>query len=65
VSCFDFFSIVQGEGVHLYLFILISFTVKGEGMEVNVFFSPSFDMCKEEGKGVSIFHKTFFSFLSG
>jgi hypothetical protein len=24
--------------VHLYLFILISFTVEGEGVEVNVFF---------------------------
>jgi hypothetical protein len=40
VSCFNFFFIVQGEGVHLYLFILISFTVEGEGVEVNVFFSP-------------------------
>jgi len=39
--------------VHLYLFILISCTVEGEGVEVNVFFSPSFDMWKEEGKGVS------------
>ncbi len=49
--------------MRLYLFILISFTV--EGVEVNVFFSPSFDMCKEEGKGVTFSHKTFFSFLSG
>jgi hypothetical protein len=24
------------------------------------FFSPSFDMCKEEGKGVSFFHNFFF-----
>jgi hypothetical protein len=30
---------------------LISFTVEREGVEVNVFFSPSFDMCKEEGRG--------------
>jgi hypothetical protein len=37
--------------VRLYLFILIFFTIEGEGMEVKVFFSPSFDMCKEEGKG--------------
>jgi len=48
-----FLKTVQGEGVHLYLFILISCTVEGEGVEVNVFFSPSFDMWKEEGKGVS------------
>jgi hypothetical protein len=27
--------IVQGEGVRLYLFILISFTVEGEGAEFN------------------------------
>jgi hypothetical protein len=41
--------IVQGEGVRVYLFILIFFIVEGEGVEVNVFFSPSFDMWKEEG----------------
>jgi hypothetical protein len=34
-------------------------------VEFNVFFSTSFDMCKEEGKGVTFFHKSFFSFLSG
>jgi hypothetical protein len=28
-------------------------------------FSPSFDMWKEEGKGVSFFFKFFFSLLSG
>ncbi len=27
-----------GEGVRLYLFIFISFTIEGEGLEVNVFF---------------------------
>jgi hypothetical protein len=42
--------------VRLYLFILISFIVEREGVEVNVFFSPSFDMCQEEGKGVTFFH---------
>ncbi len=31
-----------------------------EGVEVNIFFSPSFDMCKEEGKRVSFFRKFFF-----
>ncbi len=46
--------------MRLYLFILISFIVEREGLEVNVFFSPSFDMWKEEGNGVS-----FFSLLSG
>ncbi len=51
--------------MRLYLFILISFTVEREGVEVNVFFSPSFDVCKEEGKGVSFFRKTFFSLLNG
>jgi hypothetical protein len=29
------------------------------------FFPPSFDMLKEEGKGVSFFLKTFFSLSSG
>jgi hypothetical protein len=29
------------------------------------FFSPSFDMWKEEGKGVNLFFKTFFSLLGG
>jgi hypothetical protein len=49
VSCFDlFFDYSRGE-VCLYLFILISFTVEGEGVKVKVFFSPSFDMWKEEG----------------
>jgi len=46
--------------VRLYLFILISFLVEGEGVEVNIFFSPSFDMWKEEGKGVSFFLETSF-----
>jgi hypothetical protein len=51
--------------VRFYLFIFIFFTVEREGVEVNVFFSPSFDMCREEGKGVTFFHKFFFSSLSG
>ncbi len=38
--------------MRLYLFILISFTIEGDEVHVNVFFSPSFDMWKEEGKGV-------------
>jgi hypothetical protein len=51
--------------VHLYLFILISFTIEGEGVEVNVLVSPSFDMWKEERKRFSFFFKIFFSLLSG
>jgi hypothetical protein len=51
--------------VCLYLFILISFTIEGEGVEGFFFFPPSFDMCKEEGKEVSLFHKFFFPLLSG
>jgi hypothetical protein len=39
---------------------LISFTIEGEGVEVNVLVSPSFDMWKEEGKRVSFFLKFFF-----
>jgi hypothetical protein len=37
--------------VRLYFFYLFIFTVEEEGAEVKVFFSPSLDMCKEEGKG--------------
>jgi len=51
--------------VRLYLFILISFIIEGEGVEVNVLVSPSFDMWKEERKRVSFFLKFFFSLLSG
>jgi hypothetical protein len=54
--------IVQGEGVPLYLFILISFIVEREGLKVNVLVSPSFDMCKEEGKGVDFFVIFFFHY---
>ncbi len=51
MSCFKGVSlIVQGEGVHFYLFILISFTIEQEGYRLMFFFPPSFDMCKE-GKG--------------
>jgi hypothetical protein len=40
--------------------------LRGRGVQVYVLgFSPSFDMWKEEGKGVSFFLKTFFSLLSG
>ncbi len=40
--------------------------LKGRGGKGYVFFSPpSFDMWKEEGKGVSFFLKTIFSLLSG
>jgi hypothetical protein len=58
--------IVQGEGVHLDLFIFNFFYSWGKkGVQVNVFFfPPSFDMWKEEGKGVSFFFsKPFFHCL--
>ncbi len=51
--------------MRLYLFILIYFTIEQEGVEVSVFFFPSFDMWKEEGKRVSFFRKIFFSLLNG
>jgi hypothetical protein len=38
--------------------------LRGRGVEVNVFFSPSLDTWKE-GKEVSLFFKFFFSLLSG
>ncbi len=46
--------------MHLYLFILIFFTIEGEGVEVNVLVSPSFDMWKEERRRVSFFLNFFF-----
>jgi hypothetical protein len=52
----------KGRGAPLFIYLDL-FSIKGEGMEVNVYFSPSFDMCKEEGKGVSFFQKTFFFIL--
>ncbi len=51
--------------MRLYIFILISFIVEREGVEVNVLVSPSFDMCKEEGKGDDFFSNFFFSLLNG
>jgi hypothetical protein len=42
---------------------LIFFIVEGERVEVNVLFSASFDMCKEEGKGVRVFFS--FDMLKG
>jgi hypothetical protein len=39
---------------------------RGGGWKLMFFFSPSFDMWKEEGKGVFFFFLEFlFSFLSG
>ncbi len=44
-----------------------SFTIEGqgEGVQIYVLFSPSFDMWKEEGKGPCFFSNFFFSLLSG
>ncbi len=41
--------ILPRERVRLYLFIFICFTIEGEGLEVNVFFSPSLH-CTDEKK---------------
>jgi hypothetical protein len=50
----------------LILFIFNSFTLDGKGgYKLMFFFSPSFDMWKEEGKWVSFFFKIFFSLLNG
>ncbi len=55
--------IVQGEGVRLDFFfkIFLLLREKGGTSKCFVFFLLSFDMWKEEGKGVSFFFKTFFS----
>jgi hypothetical protein len=39
--------------------------LNGKGWRLMFFFSPSLDMCKEEGKRVSFRVKTFFSLLIG
>ncbi len=59
--------IVQGEGVRLDFIFLISFTLERDGgyKLMFFFFPPSFDMWKEEGKGVTFFLKTIFSLLNG
>jgi hypothetical protein len=51
----------------LILFLLFLLLLKGKGvLQVNVFFfPPSFDMWKEEGKGVTFFLITIFSLLNG
>ncbi len=47
--------------MRLYLFILISFTIEGEGVEVNVLVSPSFLTCgRRKGKGLVFFLIFFF-----
>jgi len=54
--------IVEGEGVCLYIFFLKKFySWRGRGGCMLMFFSPpSFDMWKEEKKGVSFFLNLFF-----
>jgi hypothetical protein len=41
----------RGKGCKL-IFYFYFLLLKGRGVEVNVFFLPSFDMWKEEGKGM-------------
>ncbi len=65
MSCINLFlDCSRGGGAPLFIYFDL-FSIEGGGMEVNVCFSPSFDICKEEGKGVSFFYTTFFSLLSG
>jgi hypothetical protein len=47
--------------VHLDFFIFYFLLLRGRGVEVNVFFLPSFDMWKEEGKGKGMIF--FFNFV--
>jgi hypothetical protein len=47
--------------VRLDFFFLIFFLLRGRGGTSKFFFPPSFDMWKEEGKGVSFFLNFFFS----
>jgi hypothetical protein len=44
--------------IFLFLFFIVE---GGRGVEVNVFFLPSFDMWKEEGKGKGMIF--FFNFV--
>jgi len=41
--------------VHLDFIFFFFLLLRGKGVEVNVFFLPSFDMWKEEGKGMIFF----------
>jgi len=55
-----------GERVHLDFFFFFFLLLRGRGVEGNVFFLPSFDMWKEEGKGMILFFFNFvFSLWSG
>jgi hypothetical protein len=53
------------EKVHLDFFFLFFLLLRGRGVEVNVFLLPSFDMWKEEGKGMILFLNFVFSLWSG
>ncbi len=46
--------------MHLDFFFFFFLLLRGKGVDVNVFFLPSFDMWKEEGKGMIFF---FFNFV--
>jgi len=47
------------------IFFLFFFTIEGEGGGGECFFLPSFDMWKEEGKGMIFFFNFVFSLWSG
>ncbi len=63
MSCFSFFLIVQGEGVHLYLFILIFFTVEEEGAEIKGFFFSFNGHVQRGGEEGLVFFRIFFFIL--
>ncbi len=69
IGGFFFFKFIMGRGFRVHwgkrctlIFLFLFFTVEGgRGVEVNVFFLPSFDMWKEEGKGKGMIF--FFNFV--
>ncbi len=55
-----------GRGVPLYIYFLILLLLRGRGgFKFMFYFSPSFDMWKEEGKGSCSFSNFFSSLLNG
>ncbi len=50
------FIVGWGKGCTLMFFFFFFLLLRGRGVEGNVFFLPSFDMWKEEGKGMILFY---------
>ncbi len=52
MSCFKFFfDYSKGGGAPLFIYFDFFLLLRGTSRRLRFFFSPSFDMCKEEGKG--------------